>query len=274
MISPEALRRIAAYGACFREELLRYIRDGENARHEVVPARLASDWWEATQFFFSHACYQGRRDQVSDKVYDAVIGVLRNEYGGTDRDAKFEAHRDTGWTAIDYALRKVVGKGYIGKSGDVRMVLSYLRYISRLPDKNIVREAVDQIARENIEPYYRALQASKSPDGITQVGDKVAAFYLRDVVSLFDLESYVGGRLGLCVQPVDVWVRRVCKQLSLVDPKIPEEKLSDEEIRSAIISACEAAAISPLSFNQGAWFMGSNAFRLLLEQITDGTKSP
>jgi hypothetical protein len=110
--------------------------------------------------------------------------------------------------------------------------------------------------------HYDELQAATGSPGIIQVGPKIAAFYLRDLVSLFELDETVPLRELALLQPVDVWVRRLVGRLGLA-----KETASDEEIRDAIVGICAERNCSPLLFNQGLWYLGAHAFDLLLESI-------
>jgi hypothetical protein len=97
------------------------------------------------------------------------------------------------------------------------------------------------------------------------VGPKIAAFYLRDVVSLFELEDNVSEGFQFTLQPVDVWVRRVAFNIGIV-PK----GTSHRDVSRAIIDLCKSEDCSPLQFNQGAWYAGAHAFALLMEKLAEG----
>jgi hypothetical protein len=160
-------------------------------------------------------------------------------------------------------LNAVIGPGKVGKGRDVLMILSALRHIAPLPSMNIVSFSVDRIKQGLLEKHYQQLQAT-APGGITQVGPKIASFYLRDVVSLFGLERFVSDDAAFCLQPVDVWVEKIAYRSKLVP-----EKSSHAAIRNAILSRCRAIGISPVVFNQGAWYVGSHSFDLLLDLLAN-----
>lgn len=243
---------IASHGKKYREKHLRNIDIN----------KLTSDFWPALDFFLSRACFQGRRDEVSDRVYKAATEVLKSEFSVSKGTANYKALGQQKWKPLEKALRNRIGKGHVGKARDIDMVLSTLDFISQCPDLNIVRYSIEQVQRGNLRKHYTELQASQSKKGITQVGPKIAALYLRDVVSLYDLDSKVSTDDAYCIQPVDTWVRKLAYRLEIVD-----KEASDLRIQKAIVDLCAGKGVSPILFNQGAWYVGYYAFDIVLENF-------
>ena len=108
------------------------------------------------------------------------------------------------------------------------MVLSILDFIGNLPSLNIIGYSVQKIRSGEIREHYDELQRD-----MVQVGPKIAAFYLRDVVSLYQLEDLVPEESAFCIQPIDVWVRKLVKKMGMVG-----DRASDDDIRKAIIALC------------------------------------
>ncbi len=259
-MSENTLRAILEAGEEYQQRLLnKYSKDA-----------LLNGSWKALEFFFGRAFYQGRRDSLSQKVNDIALDVLEQEYrrlGGVFNDADL--------VVMQTALQGKIGKGMVGKAGDIKMVISTLRYIRDLPKQNIVDYSVQRITANQIRAHYYELQRSQSAGGIYQVGSKIASFYLRDLVCVFDLAGHVTPDDEDCVQPVDVWVRTVAIKTGLVT-----SGETDERTREAIINYCKQSGCSSLQFNQGAWYLGSHAFDSLLEHLetcncyeTSGTSS-
>jgi len=223
-----------------------------------IPKQLASDWRLAFDFFLGRACYQGRRDDVSQKVDDATREVLA---------ASLYAEPDWSnpqFTAFRSLLEEHVGAG-VGKADkarDVEMVISALRFVTPLPEHNLVAYSTERLKAGELAAHYVELQAARSLHGIVQVGPKIAAFYLRDLISIFALDGCVTGEEFGLLQPVDVWVRRLVTRLGLAD-----EAADEETIRASIIGVCDAHGCSPLLFNQGLWYLGTHALDLLLERL-------
>jgi hypothetical protein len=143
------------------------------------------------------------------------------------------------------------------------MIISALQFIGTLPNKNIVTYSVERIRGGQLQLHYKELQLSEQTTGIRQVGPKVAAFYLRDVVSLFQLTDSVDSSSAFCLQPVDTWVQQIAVRLGIV----PNEA-DKQTTQRAIAKWCQEQGISPLRFNQGAWYMGYYALDLLLELLS------
>jgi hypothetical protein len=244
------IKSIASYGNVYQERHL----------SEYNSDLLLTNWWAALDFFFSRACFQGRRNALSQRVYDAVTEVLRPEFEVTTRTANYERLCQQKWKPVEQELRKRIGKGKVGKARDVDMVLSTLGFIGHISDLNIVRYSVEQIRLDNIDKHYAELQPSRSSKGITQVGPKIAALYLRDLVSLYHLEDKVPSAFAFFLQPVDVWVEKLAHKLDIVD-----DDANHHDIQTAIVALCQEHRISPLLFNQGAWYVGYYAFDIVLE---------
>jgi hypothetical protein len=244
-------RDILAYGARYRKELL--------MPSSLTKKQIQEDWRAALKFFFSKAFYQGRTDTLSERVEKAALEVLESEFSREDLQL-----RDWDLDLIQRKLEEKVGKGKVGKARDIEMVISSLRYVNRLPDSNIVAHSIRRIEAYEIRQHYAEIQRSRSEAGIVQVGPKIAAFYLRDVVSIFDLEDKVPAEFQFTVQPIDVWVRRVAFHTGMVP-----RGSSDQQVGQAIIDLCKGVDCSPLRFNQGAWYVGAYAFRLLMEKLEE-----
>jgi hypothetical protein len=253
-MKPSLVHAITDYGTRYQQE--------ELARYR--PDELIGHWWLALDFFLNRASFQGRRDDISYRVYEQIRGVLAPEFTD-DRDGhRYELHQEQQWEAIKTVLAQRIGKGMVGKARDATMVVSALQFISVIPDRNIVAYSVERIHRGEIAEHYRELQAYCNSQGIVQVGPKIASFYLRDVVALFKLGRFVAADASFYLHPVDVWVRKLLAKTGVVD-----QSADDTAIRRAIVSLCTEHGCSPVEFNQGAWYIGYHAFDLLLEILAE-----
>jgi hypothetical protein len=246
-------RAILAYGERYRKKLL--------LRSDWTNEQLIEDWRAALRFFFSKAFYQGRTDAVSERVEEAALEVLDLNFSHADLRLA-----DWDLDSLRRELQMKVGKGKVSKARDVDMVISSLRFVDRLPDSNIVAYSVRRIEAGEIGQHYDEIQRSRNEAGIVQVGPKIAAFYLRDVVSLYELEDKVSAKFQFALQPIDVWIRRVAFETGMIP-----RGASDKRIAQAIADLCSEEGCSPLQFNQGAWYAGANAFPLLMERLAEAT---
>ena len=214
---------------------------------------LERDWWNGLRLFLNHSFFQGRRDEVSEKVEVAAMPVLNRYFEG--HDANLLTHMD--YRGLETDLGAVIGKGKVGKARDIKMLVSIFEFIAALSEKNLTLYSVRKVQQGNLADHYRELQ------GIRQIGPKITSFYLRDLVCIYELDGFVQQNDLEYLQPVDVWVKKVAQRLGI----IPVDKCSDGEARSRIIEMCRQCDVSPLKFNQGAWYLGKNAFEILICQL-------
>jgi hypothetical protein len=233
----------------------RYCRDTEClGRWEGQQPLLLGDWRSAYGFFMGRAAYQGRRDDLSQRVEEGALGTLAEFWA----DGSLDLERNRG--AIEQRLGERIGLGKVGKGRDIVMIMDSLDFIYRLPGRNIVAYSIDQVRTGQTVAHYRELQRSENARGITQVGPKIAAFYLRDLVSLFDLEGAIDPASAACLQPVDTWVRQVAEKIGIVG-----SRAGDDEVRGAIVALCSESGYSAVLFNQGVWYLATHALDLLLD---------
>jgi hypothetical protein len=192
---------------------------------------LEQDWFEAMLFFFSRAFMRGRRDEVSMDFLDKAVHVL-NEW------------RPRLLPGLDSILldRALLGPLVNGKSNGVsnkhdrRLVCDTLKFIVEgidlTPyDRNVVKYAIANIDRGKAADVFERL------DLIHAVGDKIASFFLRDVAIMWGLESHLRSVDRQYFQPLDTWVFKVVKGLSLpatngkdnIDHLSAEEKIELED---------------------------------------------
>ena len=127
---------------------------------------LTENWWKAFDFFLGHACFQGRRDEVSYRVYKGACEVLAPLFSDGPRDGNYDAHEQEAWEGIRTQLKERIGKGKVGKARDVDMISSALSFIGALPNKNIVAHSVSKIQARKVQEHYIELQRAESPRGI------------------------------------------------------------------------------------------------------------
>jgi len=148
-------------------------------------------------------------------------------------------------------------KRKFGKERDIKMVIDTLKFVDQLDDRNIVNYSLHKISRGELDELWRSLKQN-----VTQVGPKIASFYLRDLVVLFNLESKISASKQIVyLLPIDTWVRKICIKIG-----IASSGTRSHEIKRRIINVCQSANISPLRFNMGAWYLGKHALDILLDE--------
>ena len=231
----------------------RYCRDNLSATY-LQKDSFEKDWWSGLRLFLNHSFFQGRRDEISEKVEAAAMPVLSRYFEHLD-PAKIGS---TDFTKLRADLRAVMGKGKIGKERDIEMLVSIFQFISALPDRNLALYSVAKIREGKLSGHYRELQ------GITQVGPKIASFYLRDLVCIYDLDAFVRPEDLNFLQPIDVWVRKVAHRMGITG----KEDCPDDQVRSGIVDACAAYGVSAFRFNPGAWYLGRTRSTYLSNSLT------
>lgn len=88
------------------------------------------------------------------------------------------------------------------------------------------------------------------------IGDKVASFILRDIVSIMNLEKGIRPQDQILLQPIDRWVNGIATFIWDIPDRTP-----DWLIALRIISECQKYDCLPTSFNQGAWKYGSSVIK-------------
>lgn len=250
------VKAIVSYGNRYRKEEL----------EQFSPDELIGNWWSALAFFFYRASFQGRLDTVSFRVYQQIVTFLAPQFSNDPDGHQYRLHRNHNWEDIRSDLQKGIGKGKVGKARDIDMVLSALEFVGKLPEYNIVAYTVQRVKHGELADHYLELQKNGTRDrgGIVQVGPKVASFYLRDIVSIFQLGDLVTNDAAFYLHPVDVWVRKLLTRTGVID-----NSEDDSTVRHAIVAICNEHECSPVEFNQGAWYIGYYAFDLLLERLNE-----
>ncbi|PSN94816.1 hypothetical protein B9Q06_08060 [Candidatus Marsarchaeota G2 archaeon ECH_B_2] len=239
-----------------RRLILNIANLSEKYHQEYLAARwskdkLLNDWYYAFEFFLDHTLLQGRSDRVSEKVVEAVFEVSEH-----NRNMIEEGFKSGNWKDLMVKLFERIGKGKVGKRADVNHVIDSLEFLrEKISDRNVVKYTVDEVKARGVLQVYGEL------DGIKQVGDKVACFYLRDVVSLFELEGCVPPGDRRLLLPIDTWVKKFAKEYLVEGAKDPK----NDEIKQKILKVCDDYGVSPAKLDQGIWYAGFNSYNVLIE---------
>jgi len=98
---------------------------------------------------------------------------------------------------------------------------------------------------------------------IKGIGDKITSFFLRDIVTVLDIEREISPECNILFQPIDRWIQGMSKCLW---PEL-ENRAPPWLVAWKIVIKCKEYSCSSLRFNQGAWKYGSS-------QIVDTEKIP
>lgn len=275
------IKKIAAlsgpYKKMFENTSLSYKKIGS---HE----KIREDWYVSLINFFDRVFYQGRRDVVSGQFEKATVMALNEFFKTPQNNDLMNLNKNCllNWENYGYnrkgpikgaysvELHKYLKKEYdfvhnekkitsgTGKQRDRAMVVDSLRYISELPDYNILQYSIGKIKQKKLVELEEELRC------IRQIGKKTCSLYLRDTVSFYHLEKYLVKSSDYdLLQPVDTWVHQMAQKLEIIDKKMSLQEL--EKKRNLITEAALNAAVSPIDFNQGLWYLPTHAVDLLLD---------
>lgn len=227
--------------------------------------KVIEDWWLALLFFFDRAFYQGRSDKLSRQFEQATVKALDTFLIGTTSEKLLQLRQSSdwlireNWNKSENPLWSALGRTYhvgkkekrsTGRQRDKEMVLDTLNFIEKnCEDCNILAHSIQNIKIGEI------VKLSKQLDYIVSVGDKITSLFLRDIVFLYGLEDYLRPEDYCLVMPIDTWVRQVCDKLQIK----PDAK--------EMVSACRENGVSPIKFNQGAWYLGARSFSILIDAL-------
>jgi hypothetical protein len=227
---------------------------------------LRNDWYEALKFFFRKTFYQGRKDTISTDFLNKSLKSLDNYLGQSvkEKESKLkeceeaDEFEEENWERSNLSMN--LHNDGVNKRGDRLMVISSLKFTLSLTEfnKNLVNWGIYNIEKGNIAQAYEDI------NGIWSVGDKTASLFLRDLVSVFELEERLKHSIQdfLFLQPVDTWVRQVSTNIGIIS-----NKDSDMTLKLNTLDICQKCNISPIEFNQGAWFIGARSFELILKLL-------
>ena len=155
----------------------------------------------------------------------------------------------------DYEYTKDV---LLGNDKDIMMVLDTLRFVVDNDRKNIYRYLTSLIKKNGLEKAYDEL------DQISNVGDKIAAFTIRDIglinPDLIDKLTLTDSDYELAF-PVDTWVAQITSKI------IKNGTVEPSEIKKFLVRKCLEFGLNPLKVAAGLWYLGFNSLDILLDKM-------
>lgn len=235
------LETIAGYSSQLREE---------EGRSDDLPR---DDDVEALLFFLERAFYGARRVELSREYFDHAKLTLE-EHQDLIRNA-LAGESDEGWTeTLHDALASE-----IGNSRDCEMVWSTVEWLAAdlSLTTDIVERSLEAIKSGDIAAHHQEIR-----DEVYNVGPKKTSLYLRDLVAVAELEDGIEDEWAYIV-PIDTRIETVAS--AVLDMEID----SNSWRRSAedIAEVCREHAVSPVEFDEGAWYVSANALEILLDSI-------
>ena len=144
-IKRDIIDQILEYGQMYKRTFLSKLNTKE----------LLSNWWKALEFFlFGKAFFQGRSDERSAEISKLAFNVLEPIFSRDDGIKKIAELDNNLLNDIEIKLKEKIGKGKKGKSGDIKMTLSTLKYVNSLHGHNLVRHSYEMIKSREVKKHY------------------------------------------------------------------------------------------------------------------------
>ena len=250
MKTENKIRGVAEFHKEYKDKFLDD-RTKHKAEYEESPEK-------ALFFILSYSFYQGRRDELSEKFEKNAKEALKKFLPENDPlSLVFERMTDKDVLKARYReLDSLLYQYGVKKGGDRLMVISLINFIQSSNEKNLISFLIKQIKSKKVAEAHNKL------DSIWSIGPKIASLILRDVVYIYELETYLNKEDYYFLQPIDTWVHKISKELELIG----EDKIYRGEAKD-ITDKCFELEINPIHYNQGAWYIGSNSLQILLENI-------
>lgn len=214
---------------------------------------------EALFFILSFSFYQGRRDELSREFETRAINTLNQFLKNKNilETSKKRIINKEGLKREYDELYQKLKENKVNKDGDRLMVISLINLIQSNSEKNILKFIIDKIKSNTISEAYKIL------DSVWSIGPKIASLILRDIVFIHELENYLKKPDDYYfLQPIDTWVHKLSYEIGMINKgKIYKDEAKD------ITNKCFEFNISPIHYNQGAWYIGSNSLQVLLKNI-------
>lgn len=235
----ENLKQVAAFSEPYRAEYLESVGDTKPGND---PFRL--------RFFLKKAMAGARHESTSATYRKAAETVLRENQDRIKRRLNGED------VFPDSELESELKDAGLTNGADRQMVIDIIDLLADInDDHDIVAYTRERIETGGIEVIHDRLT------DIHNIAQKKAALFLRDVVTIWDLEDQLSWAEYRYVFPVDTQVRQVATELGIVDDGVSRNQLID-----AILEACRPD-VSPVELNQGAWYLGANAFDVVMNNL-------
>ncbi len=256
MAVEDVIRLLARFGEFYWEP------DGVRDRQGFV-AVTEADWPEALIYFVEEFAYE-RQGASRDYVVAAVKAIRAHAENGLSEElpeAVWEEFRrllsEEGGDKGTNKKIQPIAPSYGGSIGMIEFVLGLGG------THNIVDWAREACASGHVAAAYSGLI------GIRGIGEKIASFFLRDVIRGFELdESAVP---AYCFQPIDVWTGRTARALA-PSLELPVPDVPSAAAGEVLVVAAEKSGVSAADLNAGAWLFGARFLASNVE-FTDALRS-
>ena len=220
-----------------------------------------SDTWDALGLFLEGYAFerQGRRPDYGPAAVDSILKAKSNG-GALGRQHVNQIWNDfkgyLGGNKLNEANNPLcpLGTSYVQKKAcrttNKQSILEFLLNMSAIGlPPNIIVYAKAGLAYDQSKTVHEKIRE------INGIGPKIASLFLRDVARFY---SVFPSRDRHLLQPVDVWVRRIVKELGgpVKDPGNQDAKV-DEAAQKWIVNESARLSVTPEAANQGMWYFAT-----------------
>jgi len=246
------LQSFADFSVIFQERFMKPL-------WERYPLR-ESDTWDSLGLFLEGYAFerQGRRPDYGPAAVDSVMKA-KSKGGGLKRQHVSQVWNDfksyLGASKLNEANNPLCPQGTSygptnNRTTRKESVLELLLGMSAsgLPP-NIVVYAKAGLAYDHLKTAHDKIKE------INGIGSKIASLFLRDVATFYNIFPSKERHL---LQPIDVWVRRIVRELGgpVTEPNEQDPRV-DEAARKWIVNESARASANPEAVNQGMWYFAT-----------------
>lgn len=227
---------------------------------ERYPQR-ESDTWDSLGLFLEGYAFerQGRSPDYGPVAADSVAKA-KSKGGELNRDHVSQVWNDFKLyfrgSNLNEANNPLCPRGtsYDRKTGSKTTIKeSVLEFLLRMSANglppNIVVYAKVGLANGRLKAVHDKIKE------INGIGSKIASFFLRDVATFYNIFPSDVRHL---LQPIDVWVRRIAKELGgPVDNPNEQNPKDDEAVQKWIVNQSARVSVNPEEVNQGMWYFAT-----------------
>ena len=266
------LEHVKKYFCNYYESLLKSL--GETHSEESLYGD--ENWINALKFILYHLMFRGRKDKLSLKYsnfywkhrgfdHRLTSEIVIDTKKKLDSYLSIISERQKDSKRVEIKAQEFANyfNSKITEKEEFKLNLKDIEMISGLLNFQIDRF---KSQNDNIIDYLltfikqgKLIDAYKELIGISQVGDKLASFTLRDVVLLSNGDYKIELRPYdyLMLFPVDTWVKQGGNKILRNNKEVDDSTLL---LKIELIRACEETAsiekdpLSPLKLNAGIWY--------------------
>ena len=270
------LKQMEHFGDLYRSDFLKLDKPDILSFNNLE--RLSNSWWYALLSFFGVSFLQGRRDELSNKFIKCAKEALNLYFFGDEIAKKWKlkvlcktvspevflkVKNDCSQTEEMDDFSRMLCEKNVNRERDRKMVLHTLCFVNNLSeyDNNIVSYSKTMISEGKLEDLYRELQK------IHSVGPKIASLWIRDLVTIFGLEEFLGStaKFWEYMFPVDTWVEQFYRFFKEIKEDSPENSINIQKLVADMVDQCKQEALNPSKVNQGIWYSSKHPWIVISE---------